>query len=165
VRPPAVVGTLDPSNIDSRSRTLTTSDTSEPRALALAAAEAAASKKATEIRILELGSLLGITDYFVLASATNERQLGTVVREIERQLKAGGTAPRRREGTKDTGWMVLDYGDIVVHAFTVEQRRYYDLERLWSDAPIVPLADAFADGGKLEPDARVAAGAAAPDGE
>jgi ribosome-associated protein len=78
----------------------------------------------------------------VLASASNDRQLGTVVEEVERRLKQSlSRAPLRREGTKDTGWMVLDYGDIVVHAFTQEQRSFYDLERLWSDAPQVPVPD------------------------
>lgn len=103
--------------------------------LAEAAARAGAGKKATHIRILELGELLGITDYFVIMSAGNERQLDTVAKEVEYQLKRDGRAPRRREGTKETGWVLLDYGDIVVHAFTEEQRAYYDLERLWSDAP------------------------------
>jgi ribosome-associated protein len=105
----------------------------------LAAADAAADKKASDIRILFLGELLGITDYFVVVSAGNERQLATVAEEVEGQLKQRlGRAPRRREGQRETGWMLLDYGDVVVHAFTQEQRRYYDLERLWSDAPTVP---------------------------
>lgn len=108
--------------------------------MALAAAEAASDKKASDVRILDLGELLGITDYFVLVSATNERQLASLAEEVERQLKERfGRAPRRREGQRDTGWMLLDYGDIVVHAFTEEQRRFYDLERLWSDAPVVPF--------------------------
>lgn len=99
-------------------------------------------KKATDVRVLELGELLGITDFFVIASAGNERQLATVVDEIERRLKVDlGRAPRRREGTKDTGWMLLDYGEIVVHVFSVEQRDYYGLERLWSDAPTIVVGD------------------------
>jgi ribosome-associated protein len=85
-----------------------------------------------------------------LASAANERQLRTVTEEIERRLAEIGRKPRRREGTNDTGWMLLDYGDIVVHAFTEEQRAYYSLERLWSDAPKVPF------------DARAAAASTAP---
>ncbi len=117
-------------------------DTSASRALALAAAAAAADKKAADLRILDLGELLGIIDFFVLASASNERQLGTIVEEVERRLKQSlGRSPLRREGTKDTGWMVLDYGDIVVHAFTQEQRAFYNLERLWSDAPQLPVPD------------------------
>jgi ribosome-associated protein len=95
-----------------------------------------------DVRIMDLGDLLGITDYFVLASATNDRQLRTIVDEVERQVKeATARGPRRREGTKETGWILLDYGDVVVHAFTQEQRRYYDLERLWSDAPLVDVGD------------------------
>ncbi len=78
----------------------------------------------------------------MLASASNDRLLDTVVQEVERRLKqSAGRAPLRREGTKDTGWIVLDYGEIVVHAFTQEQRAFYDLERLWSDAPQVPVLD------------------------
>jgi ribosome-associated protein len=91
---------------------------------------------------MDLGELLGITDYFVLASATNDRQLRTIVEEVERQAKETlSRGPRRREGTKETGWILLDYGDVVVHAFTQEQRSYYDLERLWSDAPLVDVGD------------------------
>jgi ribosome-associated protein len=81
----------------------------------------------------------------VLVSATNERQLGTVADAVEQRLRErAGRRPRRREGERETGWMLLDYGDIVVHAFTEEQRRYYDLERLWSDAPVVPFDPAAA---------------------
>lgn len=107
----------------------------------MSAAAAAADKKATDIRILDLGELLGITDFFVIVSAGNERQLGTVVEEVAFRLKQDGRAPRRKEGTKETGWMLLDYGEIVVHAFTSEQREFYDLERLWSDAPSLAFSE------------------------
>lgn len=80
----------------------------------------------------------------MLVSASNERQLGTITEEIERQLAVRDRRPLRREGERDTGWMVLDYGDVVVHAFTQEQRRFYDLERLWSDAPVLDLAPSYA---------------------
>lgn len=117
-------------------------DTSASRALALTAAAAAADKKASDIRILDLGELLSITDFFVLMSAANDRQLDTVVQEVERRMKqTAGRPPLRREGTKDAGWIVLDYGEIVVHAFTQEQRAFYGLERLWSDAAQVPTLD------------------------
>ena len=115
---------------------LSTVDTSASRALALRAAEAAGDKKASDIRLLEVGDLLGITDFFLLCSAGNDRQLRTVVEEVAYQLKQEqARVPARREGAPETGWMVLDYGDVVVHAFTDEQRRFYDLERLWADAP------------------------------
>ena len=83
--------------------------------------------------------MLGITDYFVLVSASNERQLGTIVDEVQRKTAEEGRKPRRREGTTDTGWMLLDYGEVIVHAFTEQQREYYALERLWRDAPVVPF--------------------------
>jgi ribosome-associated protein len=126
---------------DRKEQALTTVDTTESRALAVAIARAAADKKARDIVILDLGTLLGITDYFVICSATNERQLGTVVNEIAVRLKQQDRAPRRREGGKDTGWMLLDYGDVVLHAFTEEQREFYGLERLWADAPAVSFED------------------------
>ena len=76
----------------------------------------------------------------MLVSAGNDRQLRTVADEVEAQLKRRlGRAPRRREGEPDTGWVLLDYGEIVVHAFSEEQRRFYDLERLWRDAPTIPF--------------------------
>ena len=90
---------------------------------------------------MDLGELLGITDFFVLVSAANDRQLRSVVDEVERQTREHGRKPRRREGTPETGWILLDYGDVIVHAFTEEQRAYYALERLWSDAPVVEFVD------------------------
>ena len=75
----------------------------------------------------------------MLVSASSDRLLSTVVDEIERKAREQERKPLRREGTKDTGWMLLDFGDVVVHAFTDEQRAYYGLERLWSDAPLVPF--------------------------
>jgi ribosome-associated protein len=90
---------------------------------------------------MDLGELLGITDFFVLLSASNDRQLRSVVDEVERSAREDGRKPRRREGTAETGWILLDYGDVVVHAFTEEQRAYYALERLWGDAPVVPFED------------------------
>jgi ribosome-associated protein len=118
-------------------------DTTQTRKLAEAAAQAAADKLATDIHILDMGDLLGITDWFVICSARNDRQLKTVVEEVQSRLKQDeDVAPRRREGQPDTGWMLLDYGVMVVHAFTEEQRGFYDLERLWADAPTTVYVDA-----------------------
>lgn len=77
----------------------------------------------------------------MLVSASNDRQLSTVADEVQRKAAVTGRKPRRREGTADTGWMLLDYGDVVVHVFTTEQREYYALERLWSDAPVLEFED------------------------
>jgi ribosome-associated protein len=117
-------------------------DTTEPRQLAKAAAAAAAGKLATDIHILDMGDLLGVTDYFVICSARNDRQLKTVADEVQERLKREqGVAPRRREGQPETGWMLLDYGIIIVHVFTEEQRGFYNLERLWADAPTTVHTD------------------------
>ena len=78
-----------------------------------------------------------------MASASSDRLLGSVVEEIVQRAKTDlRRALRRREGTRDTGWMLLDFGDVVVHVITEETRSYYDLERLWSDAPRLPFTDA-----------------------
>lgn len=115
-------------------------DTTTSQSLARNAANAAENKKATDVVILDVGELVGITEYFVIVSTGNPRQLDTVIDEIHAALKTGGRAPLRREGTTLDGWMVLDYGDVVIHVFTETQREYYDLERLWADAPRIEVA-------------------------
>lgn len=106
------------------------------RQLARVAARAAAAKGGTETLILEVGQVLGITDAFVITSGRNHRQVKTIAEEVEAQVKAaGGPSPFRVEGADDAEWVLLDYGDFVVHAFLEPVRAYYELERLWSDAP------------------------------
>jgi len=88
--------------------------------------------------ILEVGAVLAIADYFVITSATNARQVRTIAQEVEARLgEPGGLKPLRVEGLDDARWVLLDYGDFVVHVFLEEVRRYYDIERLWSDSPTV----------------------------
>lgn len=89
--------------------------------------------------ILEVGELISITDYFVICSGANERQVATIVEEIEKGLRESGAKPFRREGEREQRWVLLDYFDIVVHVFHIEERNFYELERLWKDAPRVPL--------------------------
>ena len=107
------------------------------RELAVAAARAAAGKQASQIVILDVGELIGITDYFVIASGATDRQVRTVAEEIERAVKANGVKPVRREGQREGRWVLLDFVDFVAHVFRAEERGYYDLERLWADAPTV----------------------------
>ena len=108
----------------------------------LTAAAAAGEKKATDIVVLEVVPLVGITDFFVLLSTASDRQLKAALDEVEHALRtAHGRKPIGREGEAAAGWVVLDYGDFVVHAFTTATRALYDLERLWSDAPRLPVAD------------------------
>jgi ribosome-associated protein len=108
---------------------------------ALAAARAASSKLATDIVILDVRPLIGITDYFVICSGRNERQVATIVEEIEEQLGAEGVKAYRREGDRQARWVLLDYLDFVVHVFHTEEREYYELERLWRDADRVDVAE------------------------
>lgn len=104
--------------------------------LAVAAARAADDKKARDLSILEVADILAVVDLFVLATAGSDRQLKAIADEIERALREDhGRKPARREGTPASGWVLLDYGDIVCHLFSTEQRDFYSLERLWSDVP------------------------------
>jgi ribosome-associated protein len=107
------------------------------RAIAIAAARAAADKQAEDIVILDVHETIVITDLFVICTARSARQVKTVIEEIERALRDLAVRPARREGEADSGWWLLDYVDLVVHVFGQQEREYYDLERLWSDAPRV----------------------------
>ena len=110
--------------------------------LPLAAAAAASSKKAERIVVLDVSQQLVITDHFVICSGNTERQVRTVAEAIERRLlEDHAVKPFRREGEREGRWVLLDYVDFVVHVFHKEDREYYNLERLWSDAALVPFAD------------------------
>jgi ribosome-associated protein len=107
----------------------------ESRERAIAAARAAASKLAADIVILDVRNLIVITDYFVIATGGTERQVRTIVEAVEKALRDAGERPIRREGESEGRWVLLDYVDTVVHVFAQKERDYYDLERLWRDAP------------------------------
>jgi ribosome-associated protein len=106
------------------------------------AAEAAAEKLADNIIAYDVSDQLVITDAFVLCSAANDRQVRSIVDEIEKRLREdAGAKPIRREGEREGRWVLLDYADIIVHVQHEEDRVYYALERLWKDCPPVPLPD------------------------
>ena len=113
--------------------------TPEAIALAQAAAEAAADKLATDIVAIDVSKYLVITDVFLLCTAANDRQVKAVVDAIEERLAREGEKPIRREGEKESRWVLLDYGDIVIHVQIAEERIHYALERLWKDCPEIPL--------------------------
>ena len=113
----------------------------ESREVAVAAARAAATKQAEGVAILDVHGLIVITDYFVICSGGTERQVRTIVEEVEKALREIGRKPVRREGETEGRWVLLDYVDVVVHCFAQEEREYYDLERLWRDAPRVGFED------------------------
>ena len=110
-------------------------DRQESLQAAVIAARAAADKQAERIVVLDVRDLIVITDYFVICSGASDRQVKTVIDSVEEALRGMDRRPVRREGEAEAGWMLLDYVDVVVHVFGEEQRDYYDLERLWADAP------------------------------
>jgi len=113
----------------------------ESQEVAVAAARAAAAKQAEDIAILDVHGLIVITDFFVICSGGTERQVKTIVYEVEKALRELDRKPVRREGETEGRWVLLDYVDVVVHVFAEEEREYYDLERLWRDAPRVAFDD------------------------
>jgi ribosome-associated protein len=110
------------------------------------AALAADDKKASDVLVLDVGDVLSITGWFVITSGANPRQVRTISEEVEARLKeAHDIAPLRVEGLDALRWVLLDYGDFVVHVFLEEERDYYQLERLWADVPVVEWQDAAAE--------------------
>ena len=122
--------------------------TATDRALELVhvAAKAAADKLGAHIIAFDVSEQLVITDAFVLCSGSNDRQVRAIVDAVEERLRAVGAKPIRREGERDGRWVLMDYGDIVVHIQHEEERLYYALERLWRDCPTIPLLEVVASG-------------------
>jgi len=122
---------------------------------ALICARAADEKKARDVIVLDLRGLSYITDFFIVATAANSRQLRAICDEIAREMDVLGDRPVGQEGTDQSGWLLVDYGDLVVHVFDVERRKYYDLDLLWGDTPRLEWRDPSAEGSvKLESEAR-----------
>ncbi len=109
-----------------------------------AAANAAESKKATDLRTLDLREITSFTDYFIICTVSNTRQGHAVCDEIEKHLKERGEVPFSIEGYEPAEWILMDYGDFVVHIFSETARSYYDLERLWRHAKAIDAASAVA---------------------
>jgi len=113
-----------------------TSSQTDARDRALVAAEVASAKKGENIAVLEVGEIISIIDYFVLVSASNTRQVRTIVEEIQHAMRDyDGSRAIGVEGLDDATWVLLDFADVVVHVFLEATRSYYDLDRLWADAP------------------------------
>jgi ribosome-associated protein len=103
------------------------------------AARAASDKLAEDILAFDVSDQLVITDAFVVCSAGNERQVRSIVEEVEDRLRESGAKPVRREGEREGRWVLLDFVEIVVHVQHTEERAFYALERLWRDCPMIPL--------------------------
>jgi ribosome-associated protein len=109
------------------------------RELLRIAALAADAKQAEDLVALDVSGPLPLTDVFLLATGRNERNVMSIASEIEDKLIEAGAKPLRREGRSEGRWVLLDFGDLVVHVFHEEDRMYYSLERLWKDCPVLPL--------------------------
>lgn len=121
--------------------------TERARELAVVAARAASDRKAQEIIALDVSDQLVLTDIFLIASGTNERQVSAIVDAVEEAMYKAGSKAIRREGVSEARWALLDFGDVVVHVQHAEDRVYYALERLWKDCPEVDLPDDARGGG------------------
>ena len=105
----------------------------------ITAVQAAAEKKAIDVVVLDLREIATFTDYFIITSGTNERQVQAISDEVYETLKKAGSTAARVEGYKTAEWILLDYGDFIVHVFEQKSRKFYDLERLWRESKRVAL--------------------------
>ncbi len=107
--------------------------------MATIVARAAAAKLADDVVVIDVSGQLVITDCFVIASASNDRQVNAIVDGVEEKMREAGYKPARREGTREGRWVLLDYVDIVAHIQHQDERNFYALDRLWRDCPLVPI--------------------------
>ena len=117
-----------------------------PKEIAFAAAKALDSKKGLDIKVLETGHLTTLADYFVICTATSTTQVKALSDACEKALKEAGEPPHHIEGHRGGTWLLLDFSSVVVHIFMDEARKFYDLERLWSDAAQVDLSGVLDEG-------------------
>ena len=99
------------------------------------------SKKAKDIRLIKIEGISSLGDYFVVASASNTTQVKAIADEVEDEMTKQGLEPNRVEGRQSAQWILMDYYDVMVHVFLDEARSFYNLERLWSDAPQLDISD------------------------
>lgn len=109
--------------------------------LTVAAARAAADKKAAHLTAIDVSERLGLTDVFLLASGSNDRHVHAIVDAVDEAMQRAGAKRRTREGFADAHWVLVDYGDVVVHVLQNEDREFYSLERLWKDCPVIELPE------------------------
>ncbi len=99
--------------------------------------DVAADKKASDVTLLDIGKVTTLADYFVIATGSSDRQINAIANAVESHVKEQGIRLLHREGMPADGWVLLDYGQIIVHVFAPEQRAYYDLEQRWEEAPVL----------------------------
>lgn len=113
---------------------------------------AALERKAKDLTVLKVKEFSSFTDYFIICSGSSDRQVRAIADSIEKRLKESGIAPLGIEGRQSGGWILMDYGDAVVHVFHEPVREFYDIERLWSDAPCMTVEDTVQKIGSLDDD-------------
>ena len=113
----------------------------QSREMAKLACEALADKKGEDIRVIDIAGISVLADYFIIASGNSSTQTRTLAEEVEYQMSQAGVEPNRKEGYNGSNWVILDYGDIVVHIFYKETRDYYQLERLWADGEKIDIEE------------------------
>lgn len=112
-----------------------------PKEAAVVAAKALDDKKAMNLMMLEVKSVTTLTEYMILATGTSDTHIRALCDEVEKKMEEAGERVFHREGYRGDTWIVMDFCGVMVHVFTQEQRKFYDLERLWGDAPLVDLTD------------------------
>jgi ribosome-associated protein len=126
-----------PSKADAETASATSESDAEALALAHRIVDLAADKKANDIVLLEIGRLTTLADYFVICSAPSERQLGAIADGVIEGLREDGTRPIGREGSAGAHWLLIDFGSVILHVMGTPERDFYQLERLWADAPLL----------------------------
>ncbi len=113
----------------------------EARALAKTACHALSEKKAEDIRVIEISEISVLADYFIIASGGNQNQIQAMVDAVDEELAKAGHHARQVEGNQNSSWILMDYGDIIVHIFSREDRLFYDLERIWRDGKQIAVEE------------------------
>ncbi len=116
----------------------------DSRKMTQIAYEALEDKKAEDIKVIKVGDVTVIADYFIIANGTNSSQVNTLVEHVEERLGRAGYPVKRIEGVKNKSWVLMDYGDLIVHIFSREDRLFYDLERIWRDGEDIEKDEIFA---------------------
>ena len=122
------------------------STVSTEKMMAQIACKAIDDKKGQDIKIIDIHNVSVIADYFVIASGTNSNQVQAIVDNVEEQLGRAGFEAKQIEGNRNSSWILMDYGDVIVHVFNEENRLFYDLERIWRDGKILDVQEFLADG-------------------
>ena len=118
---------------------------SEAKQTAKLALEALEDKKAMDVRILDITHVSTLADYFMIASGSNQNQVQAMVDNVEEMLTKAGYEPKQIEGTRNSSWILMDYGDLIIHVFDEENRLFYDLERIWRDGKVLEMEEFLAE--------------------